>query len=181
MGIITKPKPALLIVAAFSKYPIALEFGCLAMQKLYGPLALKSESFDHSETSYYAEEMGTELGKEFWAFETLIDPAQLSDIKLASNDIENQLCATGEYSEARPLNLDSGYITQSKLVLATTKDRNHRIYLKDGIFAEITLQWQSKQWKAWEWTYPDYQREDFQQFFTECRNYLRQRYRSLES
>ncbi|PHR95650.1 MAG: GTP-binding protein [Blastopirellula sp.] len=181
MGNPSHPKLALLIVASFSKYPIALEFGCQAMQDLYGPLALKSESFDHSETSYYAAEMGTELRKEFWAFETLIDPALLSDVKLASNAIENQLSSTGEYSETRPLNLDSGYITQSKLVLATTKDRNHRIYLKDGIYAEITLQWQSKQWKAWPWTYPDYQREDFHQFFTECRNYLRQQYRTLES
>ena len=80
----------------------------------------------------------------------------------------------------RPLNLDPGYITDSKLVLASTKNHAHRIYLAEGIFAEITLRFQGGQWRPWEWTYPDYRRADFQQFFTDCRNYLRQRDRVLD-
>ena len=69
---------------------------------------------------------------------------------------------------------EPGYLTEAKLVLATTKDRDHRIYLHDGIYAEVTLNWVRGGWVNQRWTYPDYQRADFQEFFTKCRDYLRQ-------
>jgi hypothetical protein len=71
------------------------------------------------------------------------------------------------------LNLDPGYITQAKLVLASTKDHAHRIYLADGIFAEVTLSYKHRRWQPHEWTFPDYRRDDYQAFFTQCRDYLR--------
>ena len=64
------------------------------------------------------------------------------------------------------MNLDPGYITPAKLVLASTKDHAHRLYLADGIYAEVTLAFRGKQWQPLEWTYPDYRRADFQEFFT---------------
>ena len=72
----------------------------------------------------------------------------------------------------RPLNLDPGYITPAKLVLASTKDHAHRIYLRDGIYAEVTLSFRGRKWQPLEWTYPDYRRDDYQRFFTECREWL---------
>jgi hypothetical protein len=70
------------------------------------------------------------------------------------------------------VNIDPGYITPAKLVLASTKDHAHRIYLRDGIFAEVTLVYRQRKWQPLEWTYPDYRRDDYQQFFTECREWL---------
>ena len=78
--------------------------------------------------------MGTDLKKQFLAFERLIDPAALADIKRQTNDWEAEYAALGRHAEPRPLNLDPGYITPAKLVLASTKDHAHRIYLRDGIY-----------------------------------------------
>lgn len=78
----------------------------------------------------------------------------------------------GRHAESRPLNLDPGYLTPAKLVLASTKDHAHRIYLRDGIFAEVTLVYRKGKWQPLEWTYPDYRRDDYQQFFTRCRERL---------
>jgi hypothetical protein len=78
----------------------------------------------------------------------------------------------GQHSEPRPLNLDPGYITPAKLLLASTKDHAHRIYLAEGIYAEITLMFRQRRWQPTEWTYPDYRRDDYQEFFSQCREWL---------
>jgi hypothetical protein len=76
-------------------------------------------------------------------------------------------------SVARPLNLDPGYLTEAKLVLASTKDHAHRIYLSQGIYAEVTLSFRRGHWRHHDWTYPDYRRDDYHAFFTQCRDYFR--------
>jgi hypothetical protein len=73
----------------------------------------------------------------------------------------------------RPLNLDPGYLGLGKLVLASTKDHAHRLYLSRGIYAEVTLNYQDRGWRHHDWTFPDYRRADYQQFFSQCRDYLR--------
>jgi hypothetical protein len=166
--------PALLILAAFSRYPEALDWARQTANESWGPVALESERFEHRETSYYDATMGPDLQKTFFAFEPLIDPAKLVLCKETSNQWELDYQALRKHPEPRPLNLDPGYLTEAKLVLATTKDRDHRIYLDRGIFAEVTLHFQRGQWQPRPWTYPDYQRPDYHAFFTRCREYLRQ-------
>ncbi|UUO07401.1 DUF4416 family protein [Blastopirellula sp. J2-11] len=177
MGDLKPPRFVLRIVAAFSRYGEALEWGKSQLISQWGPLALESPYFDLVETDYYDDEMGPGLKKCFWAFEDLADSSTLADWKHASNALEVECQQLARWPESRPLNLDPGYITEAKLVLATTKDRSHRIYLRDGIFAEITLQYYQKRWTGAAWTYPDYQRADFQAFFDECRGYLRKQLR----
>jgi hypothetical protein len=116
--------------------------------------------------------MGVGLKKQFFAFERLIDPAALADIKGQTNEWEAAYAALGKHAEPRPLNLDPGYITAAKLVLASTKDHAHRIYLHDGIYAEVTLVFRHRQWQPLEWTYPDYRRDDYHRFFSACRERL---------
>ncbi len=173
MGDIFSPIPVLLITAAFSRYETALDWGLDRMQGDWGPAALVSPRFEFVETNYYEPTMGPEIKKCFWAFERLIDPGKLSDLKLLSNEREQEYAALGGHSEPRPLNLDPGYITQAKLVLASTKDHAHRIYLSQGIFAEVTLFYKHRRWQHHEWTFPDYRRADYQTFFTRCREFLR--------
>ncbi len=117
--------------------------------------------------------MGSDLRKQFFALETLIDPARLPAIKRQTNTWEAAYAAEAGRAEPRPLNLDPGYLTLGKLVLASTKDHAHRIYLSDGIYAEITLYYKDKRWWHRDWTYPDYRREDYQHFFSGCRDFLK--------
>ena len=177
MGTIAEPKPVLLLLGAFSRHDAALDWARKTAEAHWGPIALTSEVFLFDDTNYYEQTMGAGLKKMFLAFESLIDPALLIDIKLRTNDLEEQYRAENDHPETRPLNLDPGYVTEAKLVLATTKDRDHRIYLGRGIFAEVTLHYYRGVWTKHPWTYPDFQSSGYHNFLTECRDYLRGRYR----
>ena len=116
--------------------------------------------------------------KQFMVVDGLYDPACLPQSKLASNAWEMELSSTAQFAEARPLNIDPGYVTLTKLVLASCKDRAHRIYIRDGIYAEECLYYLGGAWQSRPWTYPDYQRSDFQAFFEEAREWLKDLQRS---
>ncbi len=173
MGEIYEPKPVLLLIAVSGRYDAGLAWSERATSEIYGPIRLKSEAFDFSETDYYAESMGTDLKKQFLLFDNPIDPGELPQIKRATNRLEVDYAQAGDHPESRPLNLDPGYLTLAKLVLASTKDHAHRIYLGEGIYAEITLNYRNRGWQACDWTYPDYRRADFQAFFTQGRDTMR--------
>jgi hypothetical protein len=106
--------------------------------------------FDY--TSYYCAEMGDNLIRLFLAMEKLIRPEELPDIKLATNGIEDKLAL----DERRQVNIDPGYIAKGHLILATGKSYAHRPYLRDGIYADLTLIYQGKKFCSLPWTYPDY-------------------------
>jgi hypothetical protein len=181
MGQVSPATPVLLIVAAFSRHDDALDWTRTKLCANWGKVALESPRFNFQETAYYEQSMGTGLKKRFFAFERFIDPGLLPDLKHQANAWELEYAASANHLEPRPLNLDPGYITEAKLVLASTKDHAHRIYLRDGIYAEITLHYQHGTWQKSAWTYPDYQRADFQAFFTACREYVKMRRRSSSS
>jgi uncharacterized protein DUF4416 len=176
MALAAPHRPVLLILAVFSRHPEAIEWARATAEDAWGAVALQSELFDHRETSYYEATMGTDLKKTFFAFESLVDPADLIECKETSNQWEADYQRLGRHPEPRPLNLDPGYLTEAKLILATTKDRDHRIYLGRGIYAENTLFFHHGVWQPRPWTYPDYQRADYHQFFGRCREFLRQKY-----
>ena len=70
---------------------------------------------------------------------------------------------------SRIINIDPGYLDLSKLILASTKDYKHRIYLTKGIYAEVTLFYQDKTFCPWEWTYPDYKTGEYIEIFNRIR------------
>jgi hypothetical protein len=172
MGQIQPAASVVLVIATSSRHAEALEWARERAAQHHGDIALASDAFDFTETDYYTATMGSELKKQFLAFGQLIDPAALAEIKRATNEWEVEYAALDRHSEPRPLNLDPGYVTPAKLVLASTKDHAHRIYVRDGIYAEVTLAYRQRRWQPLEWTYPDYRREDYQHFFTSCREYL---------
>jgi hypothetical protein len=173
MGDLHEPAPVLLVLAAFSRHDAALDWAAEKAATAWGPIALASSRFLFAETEYYEPAMGANLKKTFFAFEQLIDTAALPQIKRTTNQWEADYAALGQHPEPRPLNLDPGYIMPGKLVLASTKDHAHRLYLADGIFAEVTLYFKDRAWQVREWTFPDYRRADYQAFFSQCRDYLR--------
>ena len=172
MGEIYQPKEVLLLIAVSSRYEDALAWAEHRAVDEFGALLSKSSAFDFNETNYYRDSMGSDLKKQFLAFSGSIDPGKLPSIKCLTNHWEVECAKELGHPEPRPLNLDPGYLTLAKLVLASTKDHAHRIYLSDGIYAEITLSFRGGEWQASSWTYPDYQREDYQAFFSTCRQAL---------
>jgi hypothetical protein len=175
MGEISGAPPVLLVLAAFSRHGAALDWAQRRAEAAWGPAALASPRFLFEETRYYEPTMGSGLQKCFWAFETLVDPAALPSLKRETNAWELEYANQGGHAEPRPLNLDPGYLTPAKLVLASTKDHAHRLYLSDGIYAEVTLFYKDRHWQHRDWTFPDYRRADYQQFFADCRDWLRRR------
>lgn len=179
MGAIHSPQPVLRLLAIVSRHESALAWAREKTEAALGASSLTSEAFAFKDTDYYDEEMGCELKKQFVVSADLVDPEELAQLKTQTNAWESEYAGTHKHNEPRPLNLDPGYIAESKLVLASTKNHSHRIYLSQGIYAEITLGYSRKSgWVAMPWTYPDYKRSDFQTYFSECRQYLRQQLRS---
>ena len=170
-------QPVLLVCGAFSRYAEALDWTRERVVRAWGPIALESERFIFDQTGYYTAEMGEDLTKTFFAMQRLVDPAGLADLKRQTIRWEQTYSEMAALPEPRPLNVDPGYLTEAKLVLATTKNRDHRIYLRDGIFAEVTLYYRGGQWCDRPWTYPDFRSQPYKQFFERCRRYYREKTR----
>lgn len=177
MGSPNSHTSVMLVTAATSRYTAALDWARRRATEHWGPMGLVGPQFEFVETEYYQSTMGRDLKKQFWALAALVDPAELPSWKLATNAWEVEYAKLANHPEPRPLNLDPGYLTPAKLVLASTKDHSHRIYLERGIFAEVTLYYKAGRWQPREWTYPDYRRADYHEFFTQLRAELLRRAR----
>jgi len=157
MAAINPPQSAKLLVGMLSAYPAAFDMARVRLEKQFGAVDLASPDIQFTFTQYYENEMGAGLIRRFIAFQELIDPGILPDTKLFTNQLESEIAQAGEYPVKRPVNLDPGYITPAKLVLASAKDFSHRIYLRDGIYAEVTLHYKkSGSFESRPWTFPDY-------------------------
>jgi hypothetical protein len=173
-----RPQPSLLlVVAAFSRHEVAIAWGRERLERMFGPVGLASDAFAFNQTSYYEATMGPDLKKQFFAFRDLVAPDSLPAIKLHTNALERELADQAVCTEPRPLNLDPGHLSLGKFLLATTKDQSHRVYLRDGIFAEVTLRYQAGAYEPWSWTYADYRQECVRAFLQEARDYYQQRLR----
>jgi len=139
----------------------------------YGPIDFRSRSIPFTWTDYYRPEMGAEITRYFVAFETLIDPARLADIKLFTNALEDELAVDGR----RRINLDPGLLSLGKLILASTKDNAQRIPLREGVYAEVTLMYRHGAYRTLPWTFKDYAGEEYGGIFTELRSHYKQQLR----
>ena len=174
----TRLQPSvLLVVAAFSRYEQAIAWGRERLERAFGPIGLAGAPFVFNQTSYYEATMGPDLKKQFFAFRDLVSPDSLPAIKLGTNALESELAGRHGYPEPRPLNLDPGHLSLGKFLLATTKDQAHRVYLRDGIFAEVTLRYEAGGFEPWPWTYADYRQGCVRAFLQEARDYYRRRLR----
>lgn len=175
MGQIKPPAPVKLIVGMLSATEPLFAAAQEQMATLWGPIDVIGTVLDFANTDYYTKEMGPNLLRRFVAFAELIDPGQLAQIKHTSNALEEQLARTeiGVAAEvARPINLDPGYIDPSKLILATTKNYSHRIYIGGSMYAEATLHYHKGKWLGWPYTYPDYAGGTYDEFLNQTRQRL---------
>lgn len=139
------------------------------LSALLGPVDATSSCMPFDATDYYRAEMGPGLIRKFVSFANPRDPADLADIKIATNRIEDRFAQIQNDKPARRINLDPGYLTPSRLVLASTKDFSHRIYLRDGIYAEVTLLFRKNACHSLEWTFPDFRGPTYHPFFLDLR------------
>jgi len=144
----------------------------------YGPIDQRSPTLPFTFTNYYAREMGPAIERLFFSFERLIEPDQLPEIKRQTNEIEKEL-AQLQNSVKRPVNLDPGYLEQAKVILASTKNFYHRIYLGNGVFGEVTMHFKNNAYEFFPWTYPDYQSTPYQEFFLGLRQIYRSKLRMM--
>jgi hypothetical protein len=165
MGQAKPPKPVKLIVSAFAPGDALLQEARAALEAEWGKTDFNSDLLPFDHTSYYAREFGAGLVRRIWAFETLVDPGELAAYKLRTNELEQRWAVDGR----RQINLDVGYVSMAKLVLATTKNHGHRLYVGQGIYAEVTLQYRDGAYRAWPWTYPDYATPEYGALFQEIR------------
>jgi hypothetical protein len=149
------------------------------LQGVFGPADLRSGSFPFDSTRYYDEEMGTPLHRWFLGFENLIPPDGIAKAKLRTNELESEFQREITHVR-RPVNLDPGYLEQSKLVLASTKNFYHRILISDGIYAEVTLHFEGGEWRPFPWTFPDFRTGRYNRFFDELRTAYRAQLRRAE-
>ncbi|MCM8765583.1 MAG: DUF4416 family protein [Candidatus Omnitrophica bacterium] len=171
MGKIHPVKPVKLISGMIFNQITILDKIKLTLEKKFGEIDWESEIFPFDKTDYYAEEMGRNLKRKFLSFKRLIPPDKIAEIKIFTNGLEKRFSQGGR----RQINLDPGYITDSKLVLATTKNYYHRIYLKKGIYGEVTLYFRDRSFHHFEYTYPDYRTQEYINFFNQVRKiYLEQ-------
>ena len=137
--------------------------------KRFGEVDMKSEIFPFNFTDYYKKDMGANISRQFISFRKLINPEELSAIKVWTNELEDKFKHNNRFNVVRPINLDPGYLTHCNLILASAKDYYHRIHLQNGIYAEVTLFYQNEVFKNLPWTYPDFQTEKYKNFFLEVR------------
>ncbi|MBL7005734.1 MAG: DUF4416 family protein [Spirochaetia bacterium] len=118
----------------------------------FGPVERIDGPFSFDYTRYYNEEMGENIQKYFLTFAQLVLPDRLAEIKEFTNQVEEEWSSGSK----RRVNLDPGILSETRFILATTKDRGHRVPLKNGMYAEVTLIYMQKEFQPLPWTYADF-------------------------
>lgn len=147
------------------------------LQRQFDFVDQKSPALDFTAfTDYYVDEMGPLLFRTWWTLHQLQPPEHLVELKLAANKLEDryrELAGT----TGRVVNIDPGYLNESRLVLASCKDFAHRICLGQGVYAEVTMVYQGDSYRPLEWTYRDYQSPEAMRFFGQTRQDYQQQLR----
>ncbi|AEC03020.1 DUF4416 family protein [Parasphaerochaeta coccoides] len=163
--------PVRLFMGVLSCDDAAADAAMSVLSGEYGSLRACSTPVPFSQTDYYDHEMGTRPKRSFCVFETLVDPSSLARIKHLTNGLEKRFL---NENGGRMVNLDPGLLSGGSLILATTKNRSHRIALSDGIYGEVTLIYFKGGFQAFPWTYADYGSQENRALFSSWRtDYLK--------
>ena len=166
------PQPAKLLIGILAADEPSLTRAREALPEALGAIDLVSDIWPFDQTRYYADQMGSHILRQFVTLQSLVDPGVLADVKHRTNRLEQTLAETLETPFPRPINLDPGIIEPSKLVLASTKNYSHRIYIGKKMYAEVTLVFDKGAWRPLPYTYPDYRQASYGAFFSQVREKL---------
>lgn len=179
MGVPRPPEPVKYFCGVLTSDPTAWAWVGPRLTERLGPVETETPWLPFPYTDYYDAQMGRPVERKFVGFEPLGDPGELAALKHWTNELE--AWARAEHpSGRRVLNLDPGWLNLQQVVLASTKPAGHRIYIGQGIYAELTLWFRDGRWTPLPWTYPDYREPATLTYFTDLRHrYRRQRHRWL--
>jgi hypothetical protein len=170
------PHPVKLFIGMLSKDAVLFDQLKEGLQKIFGPVDMESPVWNWEHTEYYSKEMGTGLKRKFIFFHELINPEAVSGIKLKTIEFERQYL---NEKGGRRINLDPGYLDSAKIVLVSTKDFSHRIYLGNGIYGEVTLIYSGKDYEILPFTYPDFRTSEYLDIFRKAREIYKRRIKDL--
>lgn len=174
MGLAQEFEKEKLIVGFIFNNDEIFEKALAVIKEKFGEIDFSTEEFSFSRefSDYYDGELGGEGRRIIVSFDRLVDPSEQAEIKIFTNELEARFSDGG----GRKINLDPGFISHGRVMLATTKKTGFRIPLSDGIYTELTLYYARGAWQKLPWTYRDYQSKRVQDFLTTARKrYLEQR------
>ena len=171
MGDITKPSQVKLFIGMLSNEEPLFAAVDDQLRRAFGDIDYESPVWPWEHTKYYLKEMGKGLKRRFVFLKKLVNPVEISDIKVQTNEIENQFLGD---DGGRKINLDPGYLDSAKLVLVSTKDFSHRIYLDKGIYGEVTLRYSGDNYQPLPYTFPDYKTDEYLEVFKEARRLFKE-------
>ena len=145
------------------------------LEEKFGKIKKISEQTDFNFTDYYDSEMGGRPVRYVILFENLVSPDCLAKIKIETNNMEKEFC---DKDNNRKINIDPGLLSLSGFVLASCKNRSHRIALSDGVYAETTLIYQNKDFIRLPWTYEDWASDKLREILRSFRQEYRQMLKS---
>jgi len=173
-----EPRPVKLIIGILAANQNSLQAAIEELTSEFGKADLISDVWPFTQTDYYKKETGENILRQFVSIEKLIDPGKLAKVKHQTNKLEQKLAAKLSVNLPRPVNLDPGVIEPSKLILATTKNYAHRIYIGEKMYAEVTLVFDKGSWRPLPYTYPDYKQQCYHDFFEKVRKRLLEQLKS---
>ncbi|PKN64625.1 MAG: DUF4416 domain-containing protein [Deltaproteobacteria bacterium HGW-Deltaproteobacteria-15] len=165
MSHLTEPEDVKLICSVFSPEERMIRECIEHLEEIFGPADWVGPPMFFDRTKYYEKEMGWPLHRRFVSFTRLIRPERIVEAKLTADGLEQKYSREG----MRRVNIDPGYVSLERLVLATGKNYTHRVYLSKGVYADLTLLFQRGTFRSLEWTFPDYASSEMIGIFNEIR------------
>jgi len=135
------------------------------ISSLFGEIDSVSDAFAFDFTDYYKPEMGKNLVRQFFSFKDLTEGDFIVEIKKKCLEFEEKFSENGK----RRLNIDPGYIDLYKLVLVSEKYMGHKIYLRNGICADMVLLLGKNKITPFMWTFPDFKSGKYDEYFLSLR------------
>ncbi len=160
------PQPAKLLASVIYRDEERFAEARRLFAERIGAVERVSDPFPFDFTEYYAREMGAPLARRFIVAADPVARDALAAVKEAAERIEDALAIDGR----RTVNVDPGLLTEENFILATGKNYSHRIYLRDGVFADLTLVYERGAYRALPWTYPDYASATVRAFLADVRS-----------
>ncbi len=152
-----EPSPAKLVIRfLFRDFAVQLE-ALRRLEAMFGQMDFLSAPAPFAYTTYYDREMGPGIQRQTAGYLDPVRPVSLPDIKLGTNRLEREFSVGAN----RQVNIDPGILSLERFVLATGKNFTHRIYLRDGIYGDLTLMYHKGGYRPLPWTYPDYREPEF--------------------
>jgi hypothetical protein len=166
MSELQTPRPAKLVIGILTGELQFIEELVPEFISLYGQIDTVSPWMVFDYTRYYENEMGSPLSRRLFSFQSLIEQQDLTNVKLATHQIERKYSPNGR----RRVNIDPGYMLRERFVLASGKNFSHRISIGGGIYADLTLIYQKGRFQVLPWTYPDYADDGMLKYLERVRN-----------